>query len=106
MAVDSGILTAVLSSAGAGTALMVILIISGILATRQEVTRIEKEADDWKTAYEAERGARETERKAGDELRAAVIAQTERADAAVETAKLAREVLEDLRRRTTSHEAA
>jgi len=102
MPVDPGILAAVLSSAGAGTALMVVLIISGILATRQEVTRIEKEADDWKAAYEAERAARETERRAGDELRATVIAQTERADAAVETAKLAREVLEDLRRRTSA----
>jgi ABC-type hemin transport system ATPase subunit len=100
--IDSGIITAILSSAGAGTAIIVVLILTGVLATRQEVTRTEKEADDWKAAYEAERAARETERKAGDELRAAVIAQTERADAAVETAKLAREVLEDLRRRTNA----
>jgi hypothetical protein len=102
MAIDSGILTAILSSAGAGTAIIVILILTGILATRQEVQRIEKEADDWRAAYEAERAARETERKAGDELRAANIAQTQRADAAVETAKLARELLEDLRRRTSA----
>lgn len=100
--VDSGIITAVLSSAGAGTAIIVILILSGILATRQEVARIEKDRDDWKTAYEAERVARETERKTGDQMRATNIVQTERADAAVETAKLARELLEDLRRRTNA----
>jgi hypothetical protein len=101
LVVDSGIIAAVLSTTGSGAAVIVLLIITGILATRQEVRRIEKEADDWQAAYEAERAARETERKAGDELRAANIVQTERADAAVETAKLARELLEDLRRRST-----
>ena len=100
--VDSGIITAVISSAGAGTALIVILILAGLLQTRAFVERVEKEADDWKAAYEAERAARETERKANDELRAANIVQAERADAAVETAKLARELLEDLRRRTNA----
>lgn len=101
--IDSGIITAILSSAGTGTAIIVVLILTGILVTRQAMQRVEKDADDWKTAYEKERAARETERKAGDELRAANIVQTQRADAAVETAKLARELLEDLRRRT--HEA-
>src|SRR5437016_5209037 len=100
MPVDSGIITAVISSAGAGTALIVVLILTGILRTGQEMKLLGKEADDWKAAYEAERAARETERKANDELRAANIVQAERADAAVETAKLARELLEDLRRRT------
>jgi len=100
--VDSAIITAILSTAGSGTALIVVMIVTGILATRQEMRRAEKEAGDWKAAYEAERAARETERKAGDELRAANIVQTERADAAVETAKLARELLEDLRRRTNA----
>jgi hypothetical protein len=99
--IDSSIITAILSTTGSGAAVIVILILTGILSTRQEVQRIEKEADDWRAAYEAERAARETERKAGDELRATVIVQTERADAAVETAKLARELLEDLRRRVT-----
>lgn len=102
MAIDSGTITGILSSAGAGTALIVIMIITGILSTWRETRRLEKDAGDWKTAYEAERAARETERKAGDELRAANIAQTERADAAVETAKLARALLEDLQRRTSA----
>lgn len=99
---DTSLINQIIASAGAGTALILILILSGILATRQEVARIEKEADDWKTAYEAERAARETERKTGDQMRATSIVQTERADAAVETAKLARELLEDLRRRTNA----
>jgi pyruvate/2-oxoglutarate dehydrogenase complex dihydrolipoamide acyltransferase (E2) component len=98
--VDSGIITAILSTAGSGTALIVVLIVLGILRTAQEAKRLEKDAADWQAAYQAERTARETERKTGDELRATVLAQTERADAAVETAKLARELLEDLRRRT------
>lgn len=88
---------------GAGVAgVFCILFIAGILPTPREVRRLEKDAADWRAAYDAERTARETERKAGDELRAANIVQTERADAAVETAKLARELLEDLRRRTNA----
>jgi hypothetical protein len=102
VAIDPGIITAILSTSGSGAALIVVLILTGILATRQEVQRVEKEAEDWQKAYAAEREARETERKAGDELRAANIAQTERADAAVETAKLARALLEDLQRRTSA----
>ncbi len=100
--VDPGIITAVLSTAGSGTAVIVVLIITGILHTGQETARLEKDAGDWKSAWEGERAARETERKANDELRAANIVQAERADAAVETAKLARELLEDLRRRTNA----
>lgn len=88
---------------GAGVAgVFCALFISGVLPTPREVKRLEKDAAGWHAAYEAERAARETERKAGDELRAANIVQTERADAAVETAKLARELLEDLRRRTNA----
>ncbi len=97
--VDSSILSTVLASAGSGTAIIVVLILSGILRTGQEVKRIEKDADNWKAAYEGERGARETERKANDELRAAAMVQAQRADAAVETAKLATALLEDLRRK-------
>jgi hypothetical protein len=100
MGLDSGILTAILSTSGSGAAVIVILILTGILHTRAFVERLEHEAADWKTAWEAERNARETERKANDELRAAALVQSQRADAAVETAKLARELLEDLRRRT------
>ena len=57
-------------------------------------------------AQEAERAARETERKANDELRATVLIQTQRADAAVETAKLARELLEDIRGRAINAPAS
>jgi Tfp pilus assembly protein PilX len=102
VAVDSGIITAVLSTVTGSGGIIVTLITTGILRTGQETKRLEKNADDWKAAYEAERAARETERKAGDELRATVIVQTDRADAAVETAKLARELLEDFRRRTNA----
>lgn len=104
--VDPSIVSGVLASAGAGTAIIVILILAGLLQTKSFVERVEREADDWKAAYEAERAARETERKANDELRAAVLTQTQRADAAVETAKLARELLEDLRRRVSNAPAA
>lgn len=100
MPVDPDILRAVFTSAGAGTALIVVLILTGLLCTRQEAKRTEKEADNWKAAYEAERIARETERKANDELRAAALVQAQRADAAVETAKLATALLNDLRKRT------
>ena len=97
---DSALLS-ILSSAGVAGVMCVCFII-GLIPTRGEVQRAEKDADDWKSAYEAERAARETERKANDELRAANIVQAQRADAAVETAKLARELLEDLRRRTSA----
>lgn len=100
--VDAGIITALLSATGGSAGIIVVLIITGVLSTRQEVKRVEKDARDWQKAYEAERAARETERKAGDEMRAANIVQTERADAAVETAKLARALLEDLQRRTNA----
>lgn len=97
---DSALLS-VLSSAGVA-GVFCVMFITGLVPTRGEVRRTEKEAGDWKAAYEAERTARETERRANDELRATVIVQTQRADAAVETAKLARELLEDLRRRTSA----
>jgi hypothetical protein len=100
VAVDSGILTGILSSAGAGTAIICILMLTGILVTRPFVERAERDAENWKTAYEAMLQARETERHANDELRAAALVQSQRADAAVETAKLAQALLEDLRKRT------
>jgi predicted Holliday junction resolvase-like endonuclease len=89
--VDSGILTAVLSSAGAGTAIIVVLLLTGILVTKSYLERVE---------HEAEKQARETERHANDELRATALVQSQRADAAVETAKLAQALLEDIRKRT------
>jgi hypothetical protein len=99
MVVDSGILNAVLASAGSGTALIVILLLTGLLATKSLTERLERDAADWKSAFEAERNARETERNANDELRATALVQAQRADAAVETARLAQALLEDLRKR-------
>lgn len=98
-AVDPTILAEIAKSAGAGTALILILILSGFLFTRAEMRKTEKDAADWKTAAETERKARETERAANDELRATALAEAKRADAAVETARLTRELLEDLRRK-------
>lgn len=99
MTVDSGMVAAIMSSAGAGTALIVVLLLTGILCTRNYVQRVENEADGWKSAYEGERAARETDHAVAEELRKAVVVQTQRADAAVEVARLTKELLEDLRRR-------
>jgi hypothetical protein len=91
---DSSVLTQVISSAGAGTALIVVLILTGILTTRQYTDRVEAEGKRWKEAYEAERQLS----VAKDQAVAAAIT---RADSAVEVAALTKELLEDLRRRTT-----
>jgi hypothetical protein len=90
---DSSILTQVFSSAGAGTALIVILILTGILNTSRYTDRVEAEGKHWKEAYEAER-------QLSVAKDAAVTAAVSRADAAVEVAALTKELLEDLRRRT------
>lgn len=103
--IDSGIISAVIASAGSGTAIIVILLLTGLLATRGYTQRIEKEADGWKEAYEAERAARATDHAGAEELRRAVVVQTQRADAAVEVAKLTKELLEDLRRRRDENQA-
>jgi ABC-type glutathione transport system ATPase component len=93
MPVDSGLISGILGSAGAGTALIVIMILTGILNTKRYTDRIEAEAQYWK-------GAAETERQASVAKDTAVAAATQRADAAVEVAALTKEILEDLRRRT------
>lgn len=100
--VDSAVIDAILKSGGVGTAIILVLILTNILYTRFSMQRVEAEVSNWKAAFEAERNARETERAANNELRATVIVQTQRADAAVETAKLAGELLEELRRRTSA----
>ena len=90
---DSSLLTQVASSAGAGTALIVILILTGILHTSQYTALIEADRKRWKEAYDAERqlsAAKDT----------AIAAAVARADAAVEVAALTKELLLDLRRRT------
>jgi hypothetical protein len=104
--VDSGIASSILTSAGAGTALIVILLLTGLLATGQAMKRMERESDGWKGAYEAERAARVADHAAAEELRKAVVVQTQRADAAVEVAKLTKELLEGLRRRRDETTAA
>jgi hypothetical protein len=96
--IDSGLLSGILSSAGAGTALIVVMILTGILNTKRYTDRIEKDADYWKQAFEAEHAASAAKDTA-------VTAATQRADAAVEVAALTKELLEDLRRRTDEAKA-
>jgi hypothetical protein len=90
---DSSILAQVLASAGSGTALIVVLILTGILNTSRYTDRVEAEGKRWKEAYEAER-------QLGTAKDAALAAAVTRADAAVEVASLTKELLQDLRRRT------
>jgi hypothetical protein len=95
---DSSVLTGILGSAGAGTALIVVMILTGILHTKQYTDRVEKEAAYW-------RGVAETERKVSDAAQAAAAAAVQRADAAVEVAALTKDLLTDLRRRTSETQA-
>src|SRR5258708_1801153 len=91
--IDSALLSGILSSAGAGTALIVIMILTGVLSTKRYTDRIQKDADYW-------RAAAATERAASDAKDQIVAAAVQRADAAVEVAQLTKSLLEDLRRRT------
>ena len=95
MPVDSSLLSGVLASAGAGTALIVIMLLTGILNTKRYTDRVEQDAAYWKAAFEAEQ-------KVSAAARAAADAAARRADAAVEVAALTKELLEDLRRRTSA----
>ena len=90
---DSSLLSAVIASAGAGTALMVVMILTGVLYTWKYTGRVEAEAAYWKAAAE-------DERKVSAAKDAALAVAVQRADAAVEVANLTKELLEDLRRRT------
>ena len=90
---DTALLGEILKSAGAGTAIIVILILTGFLSTKRYTDRVEKDAAFWKEAAEAER-------KVSAAAAAAAAAAAQRADAAVEVTKLTKELLEDLRRRT------
>jgi hypothetical protein len=83
---DSAVLTTVLQSAGAGTALIVVLLLLGLLVTGRANDRTEREADGWKAAYDSERAAHE---KTRDMLAVA----NQRAEAAVETARITKELL-------------
>jgi hypothetical protein len=93
MPIDTSLLSGILASAGAGTALIVIMILTGILNTRKYTDRVEADAQYWKEAAGAER-------QASAAKDAAVTAAMQRADSAVEVAVLTKELLDDLRRRT------
>jgi hypothetical protein len=84
---DSEILTAIVQSAGAGTAIIVILLLLNLLSTRWYTRRIEGEADAWKAAYERERDAHQVTRDA-------LVRANDRAEAAVESARVTKELLE------------
>lgn len=90
---DSSLLNGILGSAGAGTALIVIMLLTGVLNTARYTRRVEDDASYWRAAYEKERQVS----AAKDE---AVAAAVQRADAAVEVAQLTKDLLQDLRRRT------
>ena len=90
---DSSIITSIFQSAGAGTALIVVLILTGILNTKRYTDRLELEAAQWKAAAEAKDAVVAASQ-------AATQAAVQRADAAVEVAALTKDLLTDLRRRT------
>lgn len=89
---DAALLAEIIRSAGAGTAIIVILILTGFLSTKRYTDRVEKDAEFWKAATEAER-------KVSAAAAAAAAAAAQRADAQAEVAALAKDLLEDLRRR-------
>ncbi len=90
---DSTLLSGILGSAGAGTALIVVMLLTGVLSTKRFTDRVERDATYWKQAFEAEHAASAAKDTA-------IAVATQRADAAVEVAALTKELLEDLRRRT------
>jgi hypothetical protein len=98
MPVDSSLLSGILGSAGAGTALIVVMLLTGVLSTWRYTGRVEKEAAYWKGAFESEQ-------KISAAARDAAAAAVLRADAAVEVAALTKDLLEDLRRRTGEAQA-
>ena len=87
--VDSTLIGSILQSAGAGTAIIVVLILIGIISPKSYTDRVEAEADKWYKAWEASR----TE---VDELRRALAVQGERTDNAVAAAQQSAALLERL----------
>jgi hypothetical protein len=92
--VSDTLIAAILQSAGMGTAIIVILIMMGFLDPKKYTNRLEKEADGWRTAYEASRAENE-------ELRRLAAIHAERADTAAAVAQRATETLERLIERTS-----
>jgi hypothetical protein len=93
---DSAVLTAIVQSAGAGTAIIVVLLLLGLLVTGKSAQRTEKEADSWKTAYEAELAAHQ-------KTRDALVVANERAEAAVEAARITKELLGYIQQQRGTH---
>ena len=89
---DSSLVGAIFQSAGAGTAIIVVLLLLNIVSTKPYTKRVEDEADKWHAAWE-----RSQEENA--ELRKAVSAQTARGDTAAEMATRLTDVLERLQER-------
>jgi hypothetical protein len=85
--VDSTLVGSILQSAGAGTAIIVVLILLGIISPRSYITRVEAEADQWHKAWEASRAEVE-------ELRRTLAVQSERTDNALAAAQRSAETLE------------
>lgn len=84
---DSAIITTILQSAGAGTAIIVVLLLTGMLVTGRSAQRSEKETESWRAAYESERAAHQ-------KTAAALAVASDRAETAVETARITKELLE------------
>ena len=90
---DSSLIGAVLQSAGTGTAILVVLFLLGLVVPKSYAARVEKEADQWRAAFEAK--DREL-----TEIRSTLAVQTDRADNAILAAQRSAEVLERLQRRS------
>ena len=77
---DSTIIGAILSNAGVGCAIMMVLILTGMLDTSRTVKRVEDEATRWHDAWEQAQGDVVA-------LRSALAGQVERANASVDAAE-------------------
>lgn len=86
---DKSLIGVILSNAGVGTAIIVVLILLGILSPKNYTQRVEKEAERWHAAYEASRTENE-------ELRKTVAVHADRAQAATDAAQHSADVLERL----------
>jgi len=90
--VDSSLIGSILQSAGAGTAIIVVLMLIGIISPKSYTDRVEAEADKWYKAWEASRTEVE-------ELRRALAVQGERTDNALAAAQQSASVLDRLQAR-------
>jgi len=84
---DSSIIGAILSNAGVGCAIMMVLILTGILDTSKNVKRAEDEAAKWYEAWK-------TSQEVIVELRESLATQTARANVSVEATERLTAMLE------------